>query len=71
MDAFTFTKFEPAGMVQGNDSIKNATSILDYIFRELACQLSGPHRPGTCEASGRSFDDMVAARRRREQRRPS
>ncbi|MFN2306089.1 MAG: vitamin B12-dependent ribonucleotide reductase, partial [Paracoccaceae bacterium] len=36
VDAFTFTKFEPAGMVQGNDSIKNATSILDYIFRELA-----------------------------------
>ena len=36
VDAFTFTKFEPAGMVQGNDSIKNATSILDYVFRELA-----------------------------------
>jgi hypothetical protein len=36
VDAFTFTKFEPSGMVQGNDSIKNATSILDYIFRELA-----------------------------------
>jgi ribonucleoside-diphosphate reductase alpha chain len=36
VDAFTFTKFEPAGMVQGNDSIKQATSILDYIFRELA-----------------------------------
>jgi ribonucleoside-diphosphate reductase alpha chain len=36
VDAFTFTKFEPAGMVQGNETIKNATSILDYIFRELA-----------------------------------
>ncbi len=36
VDAFTFTRFEPAGLVQGNDSIKNATSILDYIFRELA-----------------------------------
>ncbi len=36
VDAFTFTRFEPAGAVQGNDSIKNATSILDYIFRELA-----------------------------------
>jgi ribonucleoside-diphosphate reductase alpha chain len=35
-DAFTFTRFEPAGMVQGNDMIKNATSILDYVFRELA-----------------------------------
>jgi ribonucleoside-diphosphate reductase alpha chain len=36
VDAFTFTRFEPAGMVTGNDAIKNATSILDYVFRELA-----------------------------------
>jgi ribonucleoside-diphosphate reductase alpha chain len=36
VDAFTFTKFEPAGMVQGNEAIKSATSILDYVFRELA-----------------------------------
>ena len=36
VDAFTFTRFEPSGPVQGNDSIKYATSILDYIFRELA-----------------------------------
>jgi ribonucleoside-diphosphate reductase alpha chain len=36
VDAFTFTRFEPAGMVQGNEAIKNATSILDYVFRELA-----------------------------------
>jgi ribonucleoside-diphosphate reductase alpha chain len=36
VDAFIFTRFEPAGPVQGNDAIKNATSILDYIFRELA-----------------------------------
>jgi ribonucleoside-diphosphate reductase alpha chain len=36
VDAFTFTRFEPAGLVQGNDVIKNATSILDYVFRELA-----------------------------------
>ena len=39
--AFTFTKFEPAGMVQGNDAIKSATSILDYIFRELAISYLG------------------------------
>jgi ribonucleoside-diphosphate reductase alpha chain len=65
VDAFTFTKFEPAGMVQGNDAIKNATSILDYIFRELAvsylaattspmymcseCQNFTMVRNGTCE----------------------
>ena len=36
VEAFTFTRFEPAGLVQGNDTIRNATSILDYIFRELA-----------------------------------
>ena len=36
VDAFTFTRFEPSGPVQGNDTIKYATSILDYVFRELA-----------------------------------
>ena len=36
VDAFTFTRFEPNGPVQGNDSIKYATSIIDYVFRELA-----------------------------------
>ena len=41
VDAFTFTKFEPAGMVIGNEAIKNATSILDYIFRELAVSYLG------------------------------
>ncbi|WP_332302393.1 vitamin B12-dependent ribonucleotide reductase [Rhizobium sp. GR12] len=43
VEAFTFTKFEPAGMVQGNDAIKNATSILDYVFRELAVSYLGRH----------------------------
>ena len=41
VDAFTFTRFEPAGLVQGNDAIKNATSILDYVFRELAVSYLG------------------------------
>ena len=43
VDAFTFTRFEPAGLVQGNDRIKNATSILDYVFRELAISYLGRH----------------------------
>ncbi|MBL8589368.1 MAG: vitamin B12-dependent ribonucleotide reductase, partial [Methylobacteriaceae bacterium] len=43
VDAFTFTRFEPAGFVQGNDAIKNATSILDYVFRELAISYLGRH----------------------------
>jgi ribonucleoside-diphosphate reductase alpha chain len=41
VEAFTFTRFEPAGFVQGNEQIKNATSILDYIFRELAISYLG------------------------------
>ena len=43
VEAFTFTKFEPAGMVQGNDAIKNATSIMDYVFRELAISYLARH----------------------------
>ncbi len=41
VEAFTFTKFEPAGLVQGNDTIKMSSSILDYIFRELAISYLG------------------------------
>lgn len=36
VEAFTFTRFDPSGPVEGNASVKVATSILDYIFRELA-----------------------------------
>ena len=41
VEAFTFTRFEPSGTVQGNDAIKMATSILDYVFRELAISYLG------------------------------
>ena len=41
VEAFTFTRFEPSGLVQGNDAIKMATSVLDYIFRELAISYLG------------------------------
>lgn len=41
VDAFVFTRFEPAGEVTGNDRITKATSILDYIFRELAISYLG------------------------------
>jgi ribonucleoside-diphosphate reductase alpha chain len=36
VDAFTFSKFEPNGMVQGHEYVKMATSVIDYIFRDLA-----------------------------------
>ncbi len=58
VDAFTFTKFEPAGMVQGNDSIKNATSILDYIFRELAISYLDRTDLAHVKPQGPSFDDL-------------
>ncbi|RKF15107.1 vitamin B12-dependent ribonucleotide reductase [Roseovarius spongiae] len=58
VDAFTFTKFEPAGMVQGNDSIKNATSILDYIFRELAVSYLDRTDLAHVKPEGHSFDDL-------------
>ncbi len=58
VDAFTFTRFEPAGMVQGNDSIKNATSILDYIFRELAVSYLDRTDLAHVEPKGNHFDDL-------------
>jgi ribonucleoside-diphosphate reductase alpha chain len=36
VDAFTFSRFEPNGMVQGHDYVKMATSVIDFIFRDLA-----------------------------------
>ncbi|MBL29603.1 MAG: ribonucleoside-diphosphate reductase, adenosylcobalamin-dependent [Rhodospirillaceae bacterium] len=41
VEAFTFVRFEPSGMVEGNDSIRMATSIIDYVFRELAISYLG------------------------------
>jgi ribonucleoside-diphosphate reductase alpha chain len=79
VDAFTFTRFEPAGPVEGNDSIKMATSILDYIFRELGVSYlgrtdlahdvpqDGPDAVGRGEAEGanvlREGDDATAVKR--------
>ena len=41
VDAFTFTKFEPSGIVSGHNKIKMSTSIIDYIFRDLAINYLG------------------------------
>lgn len=41
VDAFINTKFEPSGKVKGNDRILSASSILDYLFRELAISYLG------------------------------
>ncbi|MFZ4506867.1 MAG: vitamin B12-dependent ribonucleotide reductase [Fimbriimonas sp.] len=41
VEAFTFTRFEPNGPVSGHDNIKMATSVIDYVFRELALSYLG------------------------------
>ncbi len=41
VEAFLFSRFEPSGIVSGNKSIKMSTSIIDYIFRELAISYLG------------------------------
>ena len=43
VDAFTFTRFEPNGVVGGHDNIKMSTSVIDYIFRDLAMKYLGRH----------------------------
>ncbi len=58
VDAFTFTRFEPAGPVQGNDSIKYATSILDYVFRELAVSYMGRFDLAHVDPNESGFDAL-------------
>jgi len=56
VDAFIETKFEPSGEIKGNDRILTASSILDYIFRELAISYLGredlAHTPSISKSSG-------------------
>ncbi|WP_312138083.1 TSCPD domain-containing protein [Brevundimonas sp.] len=59
VDAFVFTRFEPAGRVTGNDSIRSATSILDYIFRELG--VSYLDRAELANAADQSGDGLDIA----------
>jgi ribonucleoside-diphosphate reductase alpha chain len=58
VDAFTFTRFEPSGPVQGNDSIKYATSMLDYVFRELAVSYLSRFDLAHVEPSDSGFDAL-------------
>ncbi|MCL6509425.1 MAG: hypothetical protein K6U78_01920 [Anaerolineae bacterium] len=61
VDQFVFTKFEPAGVVVGNDHIKMATSVIDYIFRELAITYLGredlAHAGATSEVPEPEYHD--------------
>ena len=58
VDAFTFTRFEPQGPVQGNDSIKYATSIIDYVFRELAVSYMERFDLAHVDPTGEGFDAL-------------
>ncbi|WP_319561629.1 adenosylcobalamin-dependent ribonucleoside-diphosphate reductase [Marispirochaeta sp.] len=54
VDAFTFTRFEPNGIVQGHQNIKMATSVLDFIFRDLA--LTYLHRTDLAQVKPEDLD---------------
>ncbi len=56
VEAYTFTRFEPQGIVTGNDAIKMSTSILDYTFRELAISYLDRHDLGHVD-----IDDLDAS----------
>ncbi len=56
VEAFTFTRFEPQGIVTGNDAIKMSTSILDYTFRELAISYLDRHDLGHINKNDLDFD---------------
>ncbi|HWQ86401.1 TSCPD domain-containing protein [Brevundimonas sp.] len=58
VDAFVFTRFEPAGRVTGNDSIRSATSILDYIFRELGVSYLDRRELANADAGSLNADGL-------------
>ncbi|RZJ17161.1 MAG: TSCPD domain-containing protein [Brevundimonas sp.] len=60
VDAFVFTRFEPAGRVTGNDSIRSATSILDYIFRELGVSYLDRHELANAQPESLNPDGLGA-----------
>ncbi|MGB0431683.1 MAG: vitamin B12-dependent ribonucleotide reductase, partial [Bacteroidia bacterium] len=68
VNKFTFTRFEPSGMVVGHDNIKSATSIIDFIFRLLGFEYLGredlvqvkPQQINFSEAEANARDNMLA-----------
>jgi ribonucleoside-diphosphate reductase alpha chain len=58
VDAFVFTRFEPAGEVAGNEAIRSATSILDYVFRELGVSYLGREDLASVDPQGLNADGL-------------
>ena len=61
VDAFIETKFEPSGEIKGNDRILNASSILDYIFRELAISYLGREDLAHTPSINKSVNEKINA----------
>jgi ribonucleoside-diphosphate reductase alpha chain len=61
VDAFIETKFEPSGEIKGNDRILNASSILDYIFRELAISYLGREDLAHTPSINKTLNDKVVS----------
>ncbi len=61
VDAFIETKFEPSGEIKGNDRILNASSILDYIFRELAISYLGREDLAHTPSISKTTNDRIAS----------
>ena len=59
VDAFIDTKFEPSGNVNGNDRILSASSILDYVFRELAISYLGKEELAHTPSIARSKANLI------------
>lgn len=65
IDVFTFSRFEPNGLVQGHDFIKRSTSILDFLFRDLAINYAG--RVDLAHASPEHVEETLARTQSRRQ----
>ncbi|MDR0876861.1 MAG: vitamin B12-dependent ribonucleotide reductase [Treponema sp.] len=70
VDAFTFSRFEPNGMVQGHDYVKMATSVIDFIFRDLAISYLkrtdlGQIKPEDLVSTGTKSDTHYSGEERR------
>tara|TARA_Y100000590_G_scaffold458426_1_gene613112 strand:- start:475 stop:1332 length:858 start_codon:yes stop_codon:yes gene_type:complete len=61
VDAFIETKFEPSGEIKGNDRILNASSILDYIFRELAISYLGREDLAHTPSINKNMDEKITS----------
>ena len=61
VDAFIETKFEPSGEIKGNDRILNASSILDYIFRELAISYLGREDLAHTPSINKTTNDKITS----------